>query len=472
MKTDVERWINEHGLLSKGQKILIAVSGGPDSMALLHFLLEAATTWNITIYAAHINHRLREDTAEADEQFVKDWCREHHVPLFHRSVDVKKAVLDDGGNVQNKARQLRYDALRKIMKDENIPILATGHHADDQVETMLMKLVTGRGILGELGMAATRPFVEGRLIRPLLSVTKAAILSYCEENAVPYRVDESNTSDKYTRNRFRHHVLPFLQAENPLVHRHVQQYIEWTTAEEEYIKQAAAVEINKRITERHEDFVTIPVSRLKELPFPLQRRGIHLILSYLCEKKTPQLSLIHIEQLLTLMQQPNSSFSLDWPAGLKVTRSYDTLLFFFEGVTEEKQGDISPVVLPLPGQVCIYSFSFQAQMIVPESTWSDDETVLLCKKEDVTPPFTIRFSEQGDRMTILGMTGRKKVNRIFIDEKVPRHHRERWPVITDAEGTILWLPRLKKSARHIQRPKAGESYVLIRLENGPCNDYN
>ncbi|SFF03722.1 tRNA lysidine(34) synthetase TilS [Alteribacillus iranensis] len=463
MVCTIEEQLSAHNILPKDCKVLVAVSGGPDSMALLHFFLQLRDKQNLQIMAAHVHHGLRDKTADADEQFVKRWCELRDIPCFTTKINVRKAVKEKSGNVQEEARRLRYDYLRALMERHGIAFLATGHHADDQMETMLMKQAEGRAVLGELGMAFTRMFGSGRLIRPLLWVTKNEIITYCKKHSIEYRVDESNHSEKYTRNRFRQYVLPFLKKENPSVHLHFQEYMDWLSAEREYIINEAKSAIDQFIESRDDISVTIHISGFRSLPYPLQRRGIPLVLNYLYQHKVPELSVLHIDQLLTLIQQENPSFSIDWPGGVKVSRNYG-LLTFSLGAGENKWVQPQNIHLPLSGQVSFHHFSFETEKYDRNKETADNKNTLVLKENEICLPLTIRTTEPGDRINPLGMRGRKKVSRLFIDSKIPREERGHWPVLTDANGKILWVPLLRKSSFHVPSPKTDDRLIIIRCK--------
>ncbi|SFQ20201.1 tRNA lysidine(34) synthetase TilS [Salibacterium halotolerans] len=450
MKQTVEHWIRQRYLLPPGSKVLAAVSGGPDSMALLHLLKTMEQTWNLTVMAAHVHHGLREDTADRDEQFVKQWCEQQNIPFFHTRVSVEKKMAEEGGGVQEQARILRYEYLAGLMEEESVSVLAAGHHADDQIETMLMKQTSGRALLGETAIKAARPFAGGTLIRPLLGVTKEEIYTYCREHVVPFQEDESNQSDKYQRNRIRRHVLPALKEEEPFVHRHFQRFADWMEEERSYMESLAEEEWSRRIISKNEHSVTISIKGMEALPLPLQRRGIPLILKYLYTYSVPELSVVHIEQFLALVQGEHPSAVLDWPGSLVVRRSYNQVTLEDLSLQEENREGPGPVRLPVPGNVSYGDYVMEAAFSRPDGAECNEDFLIL-DEEETTFPLYIRPRRDGDRIIPIGMTGSKKVNRILIDEKVPLRQRPFQPVVTDAEGIVLWLPFVKKSAHHLRR---------------------
>ncbi|MFD2706353.1 tRNA lysidine(34) synthetase TilS [Salibacterium lacus] len=468
MKQTAEQWIRDRRLLSSGSKVLTAVSGGPDSMALLHFLKEMEPVWNLTVMAAHVHHGLREEMADRDARFVKEWCEQQNIPFFCTRVFVGEKIAEEGGGVQEQARMLRYEYLAGLMEEQSVSVLAAGHHADDQIETMLMKQSAGRALLGDISMKAQRTFAGGTLIRPLLGVTKEEIYEYCRLYHVPFQEDESNQSDKYTRNRIRQRVLPALKEEEPLVHRHFQRFADWMEEERSYMENLAEEEWTRRIISSDEHSVTISIKGMEALPLPLQRRGIPLILKYLYTYNTLELSVVHIEQFLALLHGNQPSAVLDWPGSLVVRRNYDQVTFARHAAQEENRAEPDPVRLRVPGTVSYGGYVVEAAYDLPEDV-KHNEDLLILEEEEVSFPLHIRPRREGDRLSPAGMTGSKKVNRILIDEKIPLRRRPFQPVVTDAEGTVLWLPFVKKSSYHLhagyttrQRPV----FLVCRLMRG------
>ncbi|RSL30050.1 tRNA lysidine(34) synthetase TilS [Salibacterium salarium] len=473
MKPTIEQWIKEKNLINTGDRVLVAASGGPDSMALLHLLKGWEKAWGLQVMAAHVNHGLRTETAVEDERFVQRWCEEKDIPFFSTYVAVEKEMTEYGGSVQGQARRLRYNYLAELMQEQDIHVLATGHHADDQIETILMKQASGRAVLGDVAMRSIRRFKNRLLVRPLLAVTKEDILDYCKEHGISFQQDESNLSDKYTRNRFRHYMLPFLKEEDARVHEHFQQYADWLTEERDYIESQAEKEWASRIIKQNENSVTISTKGMETLPLPLQRRGIHLILKYICVNQIPELSVVHINQFLYLLHQNHSSATLDWPGNISVTQSYDTITFAVKNIDEGVK-TIEPAVLSIPGQTLFAGAAFSAQYLQDETLLEGEgkEHVLVCRSDDLTFPLTIRPRLPGDKIQPLGMKGSKKVNRIFIEKKIPIEQRLNWPVVVDAVGNVLWVPLLKKSIWSSSDLQASDNVLIVMECTGFSEDEN
>ncbi|MGY0657007.1 tRNA lysidine(34) synthetase TilS [Bacillus subtilis] len=440
----VKDFLNKHNLTLKGATIIVGVSGGPDSMALLH-ALHTLCGRSANVIAAHVDHRFRGAESEEDMRFVQAYCKAEQLVCETVQINVTAYAQEKGLNKQAAARDCRYQFFEEIMSKHQADYLALAHHGDDQVETMLMKLAKGTLGTGLAGMQPVRRFGMGRIIRPFLTITKEEILHYCRENGLSYRTDESNAKDDYTRNRFRKTVLPFLKQESPDVHKRFQKVSEALTEDEQFLQSLTKDEMNKVITSQSNTSVEINSSQLLALPMPLQRRGVQLILNYLYENVPSSFSAHHIQQFLDWAENGGPSGVLDFPKGLKVVKSYQTCLFTFEqwqckNVPFEYQiSGASDETAVLPNGYLIEAKHYA------DSPEEHGNAVFITSEKKVRFPLTIRTRKAGDRIKLKGMNGSKKVKDIFIDKKLPLQERDNWPIVTDASGEIIWIPGLKKS---------------------------
>ncbi|HZG69927.1 MAG TPA: tRNA lysidine(34) synthetase TilS [Chondromyces sp.] len=437
-ESKVRQFIASHNLIQAGDKVVVGVSGGPDSLSLLHFLHQFRNHYQIELYAAHLDHMFRGEESLDELRFVEAFCRRHDIICLAESVDVKAIMKRDKTGGQDTARKARYDFYKRSMKELKADKLALAHHGDDQIETILMQLT--RGSSGHKGIPYRRSFEIGEIIRPLLPLTKEEIEEYCLTHQLKPRRDPSNSSEHYTRNRFRIHVLPFLKKENPKVHEHFQRFSEEIDEDESFLQELTRQKMN-RVWEKENGKVNLQINAFLTMPLPLQRRGIHLILNYLYKGKTAY-SAIHIQQTLHLLKSDHPSGRLDLPDGLKVIRSYDVCNFSFH--INEKASfyvELQPnerIVLPTG-----------AAFLLTDNP-SDLNEKGGCEQfkinpAEVTLPIIIRTRKSGDRISLKGTKGSKKIKDLFIDSKVPLELRDQWPIVTDSSGKILWVPGLKRS---------------------------
>lgn len=461
LEMKVEAFLERHSFKLENQRIVVGVSGGADSLALLHLLMEMKEKRNLFIVVAHVDHMLRGEESFEDAMFVKEFCAAYTIPFEMAKVDVQDLMIRTGKSVETAAREARYDFFEKVMKEFQCSYLALAHHGDDQIETVLMRLTRGSTGKARAGIPFQRPFGPGSIFRPFLNVTKEEINRYCEEKDLVPRFDPSNQEIVYTRNRFRKFCLPFLKEENPQVHEHFQRFSEELRSDEDLLQELTVEKMNKVMTARENEHISIDRKRFLEMPLPLQRRGIQLILNYLYNERPGSLSAVHIDQVLALIKQSHPSGKLDFPNGLKVIRSYHSCHFQFAVFSAEpyfieigKQGTYH---VPGFGKITL---EYKDAAVVQSS----DHTALF-HMDQIELPIIIRTRKNGDRMTLKGRTGTKKLKDIFIDRKVPIQERDIWPVIFDHHGRIIWLPGLKKSALEGVDKSAGRVIQLTYSRN-------
>ncbi|WAA12354.1 tRNA lysidine(34) synthetase TilS [Fervidibacillus halotolerans] len=446
----VKNFIEQNELLSEHDKILIGVSGGPDSLALLHFFVSLREEMNLHITACHVDHMFRGEQSFSEMKYVKRICSEWNVPFIGKRINVPEEMKIRGGNPQSIARHLRYRFYEEIMTELNIPLLALGHHGDDQMETILMRLTRGTSVGASGGMRVKRSFANGWIIRPFLCLTRSEIELYIEQNRLKPVFDPSNKKDVYTRNRFRKHILPFLKEENPNVHLHFQQYSEDVHDDDDYLSQLAE-KASSSIMKRETDRVSFTVSAFLQLPSPLQRRCLfQTISSFHLDGQSTNLSSSHIRKAIEMIKGKGATRKIDLPGHVQIIRSYDSCIITLR---RERTG---------------YSYFLEIGDTVTLPTggyFSMKEGI--CKREDRTKfllphntkfPLQIRTRKEGDRIRLKGNGGTKKLKSLFIDEKIPSFLRDEWPIVTDADGEILWVPLLRKSK--FEAPVDGKYFIL------------
>ncbi|KKK36652.1 tRNA(Ile)-lysidine synthetase [Mesobacillus campisalis] len=451
----VKSFLERHSFPLKGKRIAVGVSGGPDSLALLHFLWEWQEHFDLHLMALHMDHMFRGEESYQEALFVQNFCQERNIPFEMFRSNVPRYIKETGKNPQLAARERRYSFFEEMIIKHDLQCLALGHHGDDQIETVLMRLTRGSTGKARAGIPFTRKLGKGMIFRPFLCLSRKEIEEYCELHQLEPRRDPSNMKEVYSRNRFRGSVLPFLHQENPLVHEHFQRFSEELESDEHYLAELTGAKMNK-VMKKTEEEVTLDIGPFLEMPMPLQRRGIKLILNYLYEEHPSSLSAVHIESIFSIIRNPHPSGTLDFPNGLKITRSYGNC-FFQLHPAEWKPFYVElhgPGLVQLPGGGRIEAF-WQSEPFDPVDTGS-----FLVDVRETGFPLIVRTRKPGDRMTLKGMAGTKKLKDIFIDKKIPVSERDRWPVVTDRNGRILWLPGLKKSS-HL--PDGAETEEVIKL---------
>ncbi|MCD8500997.1 MAG: tRNA lysidine(34) synthetase TilS [Bacillaceae bacterium] len=404
MKQIVLHFIKKHKLLFAGAKVIVGVSGGPDSLALLHFLWKYREYYSITIIAAHAEHGLRGLASEEDYHFVESFCNKHSINFIGKKLDVIAYQKKEGVSVQVAARDCRYAFFKEVLLETGSHILALGHHGDDQIETMLMRQVRGAYGSSLSGIPVKRSFYGGTIIRPFLAVCKDEIIQYCIDEVLEPRSDASNDSQKYTRNRFRTNILPSLKRENPSVHLRFQQQSELLKEDEDYLTELTHTHLKECIMRKESDSITLSVEPFKNLPIPLQRRGFHLILKYLYGHSFPTISTIHISNFIHLINADRSFAQIYLPKGLKVIKSYNQCIISF-CCTDNQDG--YHYRLSTPGIVQVKKGKILSEELNAAPSFLSKNQALFDATKLSTPLY-IRTRKKGDRICVKGMNGSKK----------------------------------------------------------------
>ncbi len=468
MKLDVHKFIKRHNLFNRCEIVIVAVSGGPDSMALLHYLWQMKGQYQIQVMACHIHHQLRGKEADDDALYVQRFCDERGILLSQKRVNVKAYAKEQKKGTQVAARELRYQWFEELLNEYPNSKIATGHHGDDQIETMLMKMARGSLPLFTYGIPLERSLGKGSIIRPLLGITKEKIEQYCIEASIDPRRDSSNQSTVYTRNRFRKKMLPFLKNENQNIHIHMQRQNEWESDDQKFLMELAEKVKASIVLKESEQNVTISRQALLDVALPLQRRVIHLILSYLYRKNSPSITSIHIEQVLEMLHREKPSGEIHFSDSFFVRRDYHVCHFLKGQVNSFKEQVQS---LTIPGITTTSTWLIETYVTDDMDVVEASNQVIL-DYEEVSEPLFIRGKQPNDRMTCRGMEGTKKVGRLFIDRKISKYDRKHWPLLVDGEGRILWVPFLHRSkvanvAMHTKKKLVVSCYR--RVESEPDN---
>lgn len=394
MLNKLRAFLKEQALLSPGDKVIAAVSGGADSVAMLFALYLLRDELGITLEAAHFNHHLRGAESDRDEAFVTDFCGRYCIPLHLGS----GRIVSGKKGLEAAARDARYAFLRSLPGK-----VATAHTADDNAETVLMRLIRGTGLKG---LGAIAP-VSGNVIRPILTVTRDDVEAFLEEYALPHVEDSSNGTDDFLRNRIRHGILPLMRAENPRIGENLSA-MALLLRQDEACLQAMIPE------EQMPD-----VSRLKAMEPALRRRALERFLKAQGVREPEQIHILQAEQLL---YHWNPSAAMQFPGGVTIGRQYDRL------VRLECAPELPETRLSVPGETCIGGKRF-----VSEYTTDLEErpgSVLVCP----VGALTVRSRRSGDTMRLPG--GTRSLKKMYIDRKIPASQRAAVPVLADDRGVL------------------------------------
>lgn len=440
LRAKVEQFIVEHRLFREGDTVVVAVSGGADSVALLDILVSLADL-RLRLVVAHLNHTLRGDESDADEEFVRQRAIHYGLPAEISRVDVKGLSRQKKLSLEEAGRVARYDFLAAVARNYGSAAIGLAHHADDQAETVLLRLLRGAGASG---LCAMSPKSGANLVRPLLAVKRQEIEVYLRERGISYRHDSTNSDREFLRNRVRHELLPYLETYNPAVRERLVATAQALARDEEVLEEETDTAF-ARCTRGRLDAVAFHLPAIASEPagirYRLYRRALLLAKGGL--ERIAVAHLQAIDRMIRAGRKPHATLSL--PDGMMVARSYDTLTFLpvpdgLASTATETEID-GPGVHVLPGGVRL-----EVGAALPPAPWEGLSPGSACFDADAAPfPWLVRAFMPGDRIVPLGMTGHKKVKDLFIDEKVPRKKRQRLPLIFSG-GKLLWVATLRVSA--------------------------
>lgn len=433
----VQNYIMEQQLIEEGDRLLIACSGGIDSMGLLHFFIKFQHKLKIELFVTHVDHMLRGEVSAQDRIFVEEFCRQHNVPIFSTNIPIPRLLKDEGGNSQAICRRERYAFFGEVMENHHINKLVTAHHADDQLESMLMSLTRAGTISGMKGMYPRRNFSVGTVIRPFFAVTKSEIKKYLEENGGAYREDASNAKDDYTRNRFRHHIVPLLKKENPNVSANAVQLAESLQQDDQYLNELAMNRFPHIVTKNENNSFTLEIPEFQKEPVTLQKRIILILLNYLYNNPKITQSYTLCISIIKLCESKQGSATIHLPENFVANRQYGKV-FFSKQSNSEKVKSIQQIYnnewTELHNGIRLYIGEASNVVTGPQS--EDMETYYLNSTKFSFPIF-IRNREDGDRIALKGMDQQKRLSRLFIDEKIPLDKRDNWPILVDSKNEVI-----------------------------------
>ena len=426
--------------LEPNDTIVVGVSGGPDSMALLYILNEFKKKLDLKIVCAHVNHNKRVES-EQEKIDLENYCKANNIIFEY----IKITKWGDD-NFHNEARSVRYNFFEELVMNYGAKYLMTAHQGDDLIETILMRIVRGSTLKGYSGFSRIVDKGTYKIVRPLITVTKDEIMEFDKANGIKYAIDQSNNEDHYTRNRYRHTVLPFLKHEDPKVHKKFLKYSEILLEYSDYVDKEANKVFNKVFINGNLD-----IDKFNELDNIIQTKIIYTILEKIYGDDLLIIGAVHVELIFDLIKSNKSNSIVHLPNNVIVIKSYNELSFSFDDdESSEYEIEIDDRVNLPNGKII---------EIVDESIDTSNYTIRLSSNE-VKLPLYVRNRKDGDRIEVKGLNGTKKVKAIFIDEKIKISDRDSWPVVLDATDKIVWIPGLKKSK--LDKKITEEYYIVMK----------
>ncbi len=463
--------MNKELLLPTGERILIAVSGGPDSIALLHILKRLSVKYNWELKVAHINHGLRGEESETDAAFVKQLCVDWGIPCEVRRVDVLSQLHRWGHNLQTAARALRYEAIREIAITYSIHNVVTAHHGDDQVETLIMRLLQGTGPGGMAGIRFKSELLGLKLIRPLLEMTKEELLTYIKQEGLAYRIDSSNEQLKYFRNEVRHSLLPSLLDLRPQAAQSIRKLARMNADEDDFLNTHVVSLMESKV--RYREGRTISQRDLFiPMHIALQRRMIQIILRSL-KLHQHHINYAKIELIReAILAETPTTLELHLGDGYVFRRSYETLEWIqFPTQTHQIHSNYAHLIdMSQAGTCWIEGTGWQFVWRTVERNQIDEfnipnQTIAQFDANDLHGNLIIRSKKPGDRIELPDGSGSSKLKELFINMKVPKSLRQIWPIVADQQGAIIWVPGLRRASRALIREQTTKAIVIHFLDH-------
>lgn len=431
--------------LDASEPVLLALSGGADSAALLDLLAEHCAACGAKLYAAHVDHMIRENEHRRDREFCESLGKKYGIEVFVLEADVPKLAKESGESLELAARRVRYEFFADIMQKHGIKILATAHNADDNLETLIFNIVRGSGLRGACGIPPVREFLGGIIVRPILESPKSEIIRYCEERGIAYVTDSTNADDAYSRNNIRLNVIPKLKELNPDAVGAASRFCESVSSDYAFIEESACA-----LIERDGSIRIAALLASHEAPV---RHALAIAFKNACGA---YLERVHIDALVELCKKGKSFSSVSLPASMRGRIENGALRFVPE--LAEENGDFSEIPLVFGKNVPARHIILYVEAQNNKNVYKSATRVSIASDKIIKGLF-VRRREAGDKIKINGM--HKDLRKLISEKKIPPEMRDTLPVVCDGEG-VLWVP-LVGMRDGAQKSSDGE-YITLTFE--------
>lgn len=458
LQPDPVEFITHHRMFESGQRIGIAVSGGADSVFLLHLLRELAPRWDLKLSVIHIEHGIRGEASLADAEFVRELAENFGLPFHLRRADVPSLE----GNLEEAARNVRQEFYRDLIASAAVDRVATGHTRSDQAETVLYRILRGSGLTG---LAGILPVTREGLVRPLLEIDRCEIEAWLRSRGIAWREDASNQDQSYARNRLRHEILPLLRAGfNPQLDAALSHLATLARDEESYWE--PTLTLGQKPRANRSETLVLPISELANVAVAVARRRLRHAL--------PGASFSHIERVLDMARSANGHDRFQAP-GLDVCRSFDKIRIAPEGDAPDARQDFA-LVLPVPGSVELPGSSARITLQVLEKKAETSPCVTVVDELDWqrlisvsgarggVPSLVLRNWRPGDQYRRKGHSNPEKIKFFFQQARIPLWERSQWPIIT-YNGTIVWARQCGVAAEFATGPETRSVLKVVESDS-------
>ena len=442
MESKVLQYINRHNLFYPGEKVVVAVSGGADSICLLNILHGIREELSISLHAAHLDHMLRGKESKADAAYVSRLCRKLGIPATIEAADVGDYSRKRKLATEEAARELRYAFFGRVIAEQEAGCVAVAHTRNDNVETIILHLIRGTGIAGLRGLQPRSVLQMGNerlrinVIRPLLELTRADIEKYCSKLRLKPRLDSSNTSTNYTRNRIRHELIPLLHTYNSRIDDALLRLSAIARDEMEFLEEQTA-QVWSEIAEEEGAGLTLDVERLSLLPAVMQNQVLRWAIKFLCGD-TRDIEAEHIEDMARFLNKPAGKM-LALPHGIRLHKGYGRLTITLAGNTASPFPALDKAYsIKIPGETILPGWMIKASISGKPPKKFDKGFTASFDFARTGRELTVRNCEKGDSFRPLGMEGQKNVLRFMSDSRIPRAWRSTIPLVCSG-GKVIWV---------------------------------
>ena len=433
--------------INNNEYIIVGVSTGPDSMALLHIL---KNNLNCNIVCAHINHNIRNQSNE-EEKYLKEYCQKNNI-IF----ESMKITSYTQNNFENEAREKRYNFYEQLLKKYNSKNLFLAHHGDDLVETVIMKIIRGSNLEGYAGIKTISYLDNYKIIRPLLNYTKNDIIKYNKKHNIKYYIDNTNEDIKYTRNRYRKKILPILKEEDPNIHLKFLKYSNTLQEYNNYINYEIKQKINNIYTNN-----IIDINKLnQEHPF-MKKNIIFYILSKIYNNKSNIIKEENINDIINMTTSNKPNYIINLPKNYIAKKEYNKINI------EKKSTNINE-----PYKKKLQNINIIDDIIIEiiDKSETDGNDICRLNSQNIKLPLYLRNKKDGDYIEVKGLNGKKKIKDIFIDSKLPLEKRKNYPLLVDSNDNILWIPNIKKSKYNVKKNEFCDIILTSHKEGEKKNE--
>lgn len=449
------RTIKANSLFKSNDTLVVGFSGGADSTALLH-LLHTIPGYNFTLIAAHLNHTLRGDESDGDEQFCRDIATGLGIRFESRRVDIKSLAEREKLNLEDAGRQARGKFFDELKQKYDAAGIVLAHHADDQTETVLMRFLRGSGMTGLSGMEYKN---HKGCIRPLLDIPGKDLRSWLSEKGIPWREDSSNCDTTFLRNRIRRELIPLLETYNPAIRTSINATAGIIAADDELLHNQA-LEAYGRICSASASSVQCRIDDLISQHPSLARRIVRLMYREI-NGSCNNLTKLHCLDCLSLCNSEAANASIALPNGIVARKEYDRLLV---SKSSSDHGEFREATIAAPG---VWPLWDNLQLAIAETDLAyeaSSKNTIIIPSCAAPFPWSVRTFQAGDRMQPCGMTGHKKIKDLFMDLKIPRQERSRIPLFF-AQGELFWVAGIRISTS-VSADSSTSQRLIITITGG------